>query len=377
MDQVFNNLGMLLLMDVPSKYHDKFQKFYENVKFKWFLAALAKGHITEEYPIPAYYNYILDPDNSDLSKFYRDTGVIVGANFPLFPVVCLKETNPKKLRISRSQDERLRKLYTGPPEDFEKIRYRLMYTYLILGGRGNMMGIPPRLFKTPLIMNIFANRVHELFGGPANTCTESYSSAFPSEVKYFQSCGSFEVFDPIMFTRFYHFNGFNERLLIAPTLMHFTHMYSFDPRSLMGPCLITVNPPFDTALYKHAMKLCDLWIKTYPFVVVLMVMPCGIIRSELGTQMFNYWSGQDGQDGKYVDIWDDDKLIDYDDPRMPIYNSYSEIKLVKSMPFYDYFREVEADVVKSAIYVRSAYPIFSHNLTARSFLREWKRPHDS
>jgi len=85
------------------------------------------------------------------------------------------------LPITNIQYERLREIYTGPPELFDSMAYSILYVYFNLGGLGNNGSVPIGLIDKDYI---------ELFGSPLNT-QQRFCSPFKFEVDQFSSLGSF------------------------------------------------------------------------------------------------------------------------------------------------------------------------------------------
>ena len=88
------------------------------------------------------------------------------------------------LRISKAQHQRLKELYSGPPEEFESNKRMLLSAYEFMGTLTNHLSVPPSIIKNK------DSSMIELFGSPLNT-SQSYCSPFEIEKKYFGSLGSF------------------------------------------------------------------------------------------------------------------------------------------------------------------------------------------
>lgn len=85
------------------------------------------------------------------------------------------------LPITPIQYNRLKSIYSGPPELFDNMAYTVLYVYHSLGGLGNNGSVPIGLIDDSYI---------ELFGSPLNT-QQRYCSPFFFEKTYFNSLGSF------------------------------------------------------------------------------------------------------------------------------------------------------------------------------------------
>lgn len=86
-----------------------------------------------------------------------------------------------QIEITRIQYNRLKELYTGPPDLFNNMAYTVLYVYFNLGSLGNNGSVPIGLIDDTYI---------ELFGSPLNT-QQRYCSPFQFEVDYFSSLGNF------------------------------------------------------------------------------------------------------------------------------------------------------------------------------------------
>lgn len=95
--------------------------------------------------------------------------------------VFINHVTGDRLHITVPQYNRLKEIYTGPPELFDALSYTALYVYNNLGAIGNYGSIPIGLIDDSFI---------ELFGSPLNT-QQKYCSAFDFETKYFGSFGNF------------------------------------------------------------------------------------------------------------------------------------------------------------------------------------------
>jgi len=92
------------------------------------------------------------------------------------------ETNVNRNEITDQQEKRLKKLFTGKDEEYEKCKNLLISAYKFLGNKNNHLSFPPKVFE--------GMDVVELFGSPLNT-SYSYCSPFKLEKERFSSNGSF------------------------------------------------------------------------------------------------------------------------------------------------------------------------------------------
>lgn len=86
-----------------------------------------------------------------------------------------------QIEITEIQYNRLKEIYTGPPDLFNNMAYTVLYVYFNLGSLGNNGSVP---------IGLIDNTYIELFGSPLNT-QQRYCSPFQFEVDYFSSLGNF------------------------------------------------------------------------------------------------------------------------------------------------------------------------------------------
>lgn len=192
--EIFELLGQFkteLIIYLESISDRKRKIRWNEIFTRWYMNSLDAGH--NDYFMPK--NFIIN----DKDILYFENFISTKVKFVVYEIekiwekyknvpYKLEATLKKHMIITNFHEQRLKELYKGPDEDYQKNKNLLITVYYFLDFYSG--SIPPKIFEGSL------TPIFELFGSPFNT-TYDYCSAFYFEKVFFSSYGSFFDFEPM------------------------------------------------------------------------------------------------------------------------------------------------------------------------------------